>query len=442
MAASIIILYRLVWRLIGLGLPFYLRARAAQGKEDLKRLGERYGYSMHKRPHGLVYWLHGASVGETVSSLTLAQAILDQQPSSSVLITSGTKTSAELAKQRIKGMTNRRVFHQYHPHDHPRWINRFLDHWQPDLVVMMESEIWPNMITLSAERGLPLAMASAQVSTQSMRRWRGLGRLMAKALFPKFNAILAIDADQKANFDQLVDNPENVLIGGSMKAAAAPLDDQPHLRQAITAAADGRPIILLASSHDGEETLFMEALEAINQSKNYWAVMAPRHPHRGNAIRDMITANDGVTGQRSKNEAPDAAMDYWIADAMGEMGGLIRAADVIVLGGGFAALGGHNPMEMAALGKGVISGQHIFKNNAAFDALDAEQAVIFADSAVEIADAINLLTTSSTRLDLLNKGAKRAAKKSQAFPRNSATALLSLVKPKPNERKIIERGGR
>ncbi|NBQ83843.1 MAG: hypothetical protein EBU10_06420 [Alphaproteobacteria bacterium] len=330
-----------------------MRARAAQGKEDLKRLGERYGYSMHKRPHGLVYWLHGASVGETVSSLTLAQAILDQQPSSSVLITSGTKTSAELAKQRIKGMTNRRVFHQYHPHDHPRWINRFLDHWQPDLVVMMESEIWPNMITLSAERGLPLAMASAQVSTQSMRRWRGLGRLMAKALFPKFNAILAIDADQKANFDQLVD-----------------------------------------------------------------------------------------TGQHSKNEAPDAAMDYWIADAMGEMGGLIRAADVIVLGGGFAGLGGHNPMEMAALGKGVISGQHIFKNNAAFDALDAEQAVIFADNAVEIADAINLLTTSSTRLDLLNKGAKRAAKKSQAFPRNSATALLSLVKPKPNERKIIERGGR
>ncbi|NBX42819.1 MAG: 3-deoxy-D-manno-octulosonic acid transferase, partial [Rhodobacteraceae bacterium] len=93
MAASIIILYRLFWRLIGLGLPFYLGARAAQGKEDLKRLGERYGYSMHKRPHGLVYWLHGASVGETVSSLTLAQAILDQQPSSSVLITSGTKTS-------------------------------------------------------------------------------------------------------------------------------------------------------------------------------------------------------------------------------------------------------------------------------------------------------------------------------------------------------------
>ncbi|MEK9860565.1 MAG: hypothetical protein VW554_03460, partial [Alphaproteobacteria bacterium] len=162
---------------------------------------------------------------------------------------------------------------------------------------------------------------------------------MAKALFPKFNAILAIDTDQKANFDQLVDNPENVLIGGSMKAAAAPLDDQPHLRQAITTAADGRPIVLLASSHDGEETLFMEALEAINQSKNYWAVMAPRHPHRGNAIRDMITANGGVTGQRSKDEAPDAAMDYWIADAMGEMGGLIRAADVIVLGGGFAALG-------------------------------------------------------------------------------------------------------
>ena len=434
MAAPMIILYRLIWRLIGLVLPFYLKARAAQGKEDLKRLGERYGYSMHKRPHGLVYWLHGASVGETVSSLTLAEAILDQQPSASVLITSGTITSAALARQRIKAMTNRRVYHQYHPHDHPRWIKRFLDHWQPDLVVMMESEIWPNMITLSAERGVPLAMASAQVSTQSMRRWRGLGQIMAKALFPKFDAILAIDAGQKANFDQLVDDPEKVLIGGSMKAAAPPLDDHPDLRQAINNAADGRPIILLASSHDGEEQLFMEAMDAINQNNSFWVVIAPRHPERGKAIRDMIQANQSMTGQRSKNEPPDASMSYWIADVMGEMGGLIRAADVIVLGGGFAELGGHNPMEMASLGKGVISGRHVFKNKSAFETLDSQQAVIFANSAVEIADAINLLTTSSTRLDLLNRGAKRAAQESQTYPRNSAAALLSLVKPKPNGR--------
>ena len=406
-----ITIYRLIWVILGLIIPLLLRWRSFKGKEDLSRRKERYGHPSKQRNMGIsqLYWLHGASVGESISSLVLAKAIIDQNPSAHILITSGTMTSANMLEQRITelGLTAS-ITHQYHPHDHPVWVSRFLDYWRPDMVVMMESEIWPNMVTISAERNVPVAMASAQISEKSLRFWTGRGRLLAQAVFAKFTAILAVDAIQQDRFLQLNVAPAKISISGSMKAAAPALVDDIALSQSLNDAANGRTILLLASSHDGEEKIFIDAFSALNQSEQFFGIIAPRHINRGNSICDFLRQENINRGQLSRNEAPASHHQVWVADAMGKMGSLIRCADVIVLGGGFASLGGHNPMEMAALGKGVISGPNTHKNTAAFDLLDQHGGLITAATPSAIADAVTQLSASPMLLGNHNQGASFA----------------------------------
>ena len=424
MTGFTLFIYRMIWRLTGFVLPIYLRLRAAQGKEIISRLPERYGYAAQARPKGRLYWLHGVSVGETVSSLVLAEALLDADPEAYILITSGTVTSAEMARSRI---STDRIIHQFHPHDHPKWVRRFLKHWQPDLVVMMESEIWPNMIVLSHQASIPVAMASAQISPKSLSNWQSIGRYLGRVIFPKFDLIAAADKEQFERFAHLIGHPKTITIGGSMKAAATALPDLPELKNALSEAADGRHVIFLASSHEGEDALFIDAINAINLNNEYFAVIAPRHIQRGSSIRQMASSQGDLSGIRSKHVLPSSKMSWWIADAMGEMGALIRAADVIVLGGGFEPLGGHNPMEMASLGKGVISGKNVFKNKSVFSLLDQNRGVIFADTSAQIAEAITLLTSSPTALDAYNQGAVRTAQEMANAPMNTAQHLLELI---------------
>lgn len=411
MPAIAITIYRLTWVILGLIIPLLLRWRSIKGKEDLSRRGERYGHPSKPRNIGSsqLYWLHGASVGESISSLVLAKAIIEQNPSTHILITSGTMTSANMLRQRIKelGLTAS-ITHQYHPHDHPIWVSRFLNYWRPDMVVMMESEIWPNMVTISAERNIPVAMASAQISEKSLRFWAGRGHMLAQAVFPKFCAILAVDAVQQERFLKLKVAAEKISVSGSMKAAAPALVDDMDLSQSLNEAADGRTILLLASSHDGEEQIFIDAFSSLNQAEQFFGIIAPRHIDRGNNIRDLLQQEQINCGQLSRGEAPASHHQIWVADAMGKMGSLIRSADVIVLGGGFANLGGHNPMEMAALGKGVISGPNTHKNTATFDLLDQHGGLITAATPSGIADAVTHLSASPMLLGKHNQGASFA----------------------------------
>lgn len=429
MRALVLLIYRLIWLLLGPMVPVILRWRARHNKEDLSRRQERYGIASRPRPAtGALYWLHGASVGETVSSLVLARAMITADPAAHVLITSGTMTSALMLEQRVKELgLYQNITHQYHPYDHPVWVKRFLDHWRPDLVVMMESEIWPNMVMISTERDHPVAMASAQISEKSRRFWSGRGHLLARTLFPMFRLIMAVDSIQKARFDSLPTRPGTVQVGGSMKAAAPALADNPTLKAEIAAAADGRQVVLMASSHEGEEKTFLDAMSAVNQSGGFYSVIAPRHIIRGSAIRQMVEAEGMTVGQHSQSERPAPHQQVFIADVMGEMGGLIRAADMIILGGAFEKLGGHNPMEMAALDKGVISGPHTHKNTAAFELIHAHGGLITARTPSAVADAITFLAASATLLDKHNHGAGAAYQVLADAAATTAKALVALT---------------
>lgn len=419
-------IYALLTTLIRPVLPLYLSWRGWKGKEDPKRRCERYGRATQERPEGEVIWLHAASVGETVSSLVLAEALLRQKPESTCLITSGTVTSAAMVEGRINADGQKRMIHQYVPLDITPWVNAFLDHWQPDLAIMVEGDLWPRMIMETRQRGIPLAMASAQISEHSLRFWKGRGKKLATRVFSAFEMIFAVDDIQAERFRQLPIAADRIHIGGSMKAAATPLPDTADIGPALETAANGRGVILLASSHDGDETLFINAVESLVPARTL-SVIAPRHPHRARTVKGLIKEKGADCSQRSEQAWPKSADRYWLADRMGEMGGLIRAADIIVLGGGFSPLGGHNPMEMAALGKGVISGSRVFKNKAAFDLLEARDGVIFCDDSKSLAEAISLLMTSPTRLERHNNGAFNAWKSLAHDKDQVARQLLGLM---------------
>ncbi len=428
--------YRLIWRIVALIVPAMLLWRSYKGKEDSTRLAERYGHSTIKRPSGKLYWLHGVSVGESVSSLVLAMAILKAQPDAHILITSATTTSQKMLRDRIDdlGLSNN-IITQYHPHDAASWVHRFLSHWTPDVAVMMESDIWPNMITLSHKMGIPVMMASAQISDTSLKRWTGIARSLAPQIFSSLHKVVTIDEDQANRFSQLVDD-NHIFVGGSMKAAAPQLNVDEHLVSEIAAGADGRTVVVLASSHEGEEQFFLEAMEAINQSSAFMGIIVPRHVQRGSAIMKMIHDTGMTAAQRSKGDMPDMHTKIWLADAMGEMGSMVSAADIIVLGGGFAPLGGHNPMEMAALGKGVISGPNVFKNVTIFNLLKEKKGCIFVDSPSALGDMITLLATSSTRRINLNKGAAMAYDKLANAATETAHHVISATSNTANTQAI------
>jgi 3-deoxy-D-manno-octulosonic-acid transferase len=314
--------------------PLLLSSRARGGKEDAARLGERLGRPSQPRPDGALVWLHGVSVGEGLSLLPLIDRIRAERPDLSVLVTSGTLTAAELLAKRLPAG----VAHQYVPLDAPGAVARFLDHWRPDLGLFVESELWPNLILGARRKGVRLALVSARMTEKSARGWAWRPSA-ARAILGAFAAILAQDA-----------------------ASAARLEVA-----ALKAVIGERRIILAASTHAGEELLIAAALRAI--PGHPLLIIVPRHPERGEAIAAELGRAGFTVDRRSQILPPPGEdLDVYLADTLGETGLFYRLADVAVMGGGLVSgVGGHNPIEAARLGVGVVTGADVFNHADVYD---------------------------------------------------------------------------
>ena len=323
--------------------PLILKRRAKAGREDPLRLGERLGRAGAPRPPGPLVWLHGVSVGETVSLLTLVEGLRARRPDLGLLVTSGTRTSAELLARRLPAG----VRHQYVPVDTPGAVRRFLDHWRPDLGVFAESELWPNLILTARRRGTRLVLASARITEGTARTWRR-APASARRLLSAFDLILPQD---RATADRLRGLGADCGRELNLKRAGAPLIFDPAELARLQGLAAGRPVVLAASTHPGEDALIAEAAEGLGAL----VVIAPRHPERGAEIAAALKAPRRALGEEPGPETP-----VWIADTLGEMGLFFRLADVVVMGGSFpGGIGGHNPLEPARLGAPVITGPDI-----------------------------------------------------------------------------------
>jgi 3-deoxy-D-manno-octulosonic-acid transferase len=333
--------------------PAVLQARARRGKEDPHRLAERLGRATRPRPAGPMVWLHGVSVGESLSLLPLIAALRAERPGLGMLVTSGTVTSAKLLADRLPAG----VIHQFAPIDGPRAVGRFLDYWRPRLGVMVESELWPNLICAAAQRAFPLALLSARITESTARGW-GRAPATIRALLGAFDLIQPQDAASDARLQRLGARTGPTL--NLKRLGEAPPADPSELRR-LSPAIGSRQVVLGASTHPGEEALVAAAWrQAVTGGPPSLLILAPRHPHRGAAIAAELRQAHFEVARRSAGEALTPSTAVYLADTLGELGLWLRLAQVAVIGGGFiAGPGGHNPMEAARVGKPVITGSHV-----------------------------------------------------------------------------------
>jgi 3-deoxy-D-manno-octulosonic-acid transferase len=364
-------LYRALTRVATPLAPAWLSIRARRGKEDADRWRERLGEASRTRPRGRLAWLHGVSVGESLSLLPLIEQLARQYPDVAVLVTSGTRASGDLLAQRLP----RRVIHQYAPLDTPGAVAKFLRYWRPGLCVVAESELWPNLICDASARGVKLALVSARLSDRSVRSWsRAPGA--ARVLLSAFALILARDAEAARRLTGLgarVDGLADLKLGAAPLGADA--DELGRLRDHLK----DRPVILAASTHPGEEAAVLERFRAAcGDRRDPLLILAPRHVERGPSILPL--AQDMGLRAAARSDQPDPArLDVYVADTMGEVGLWYRLARVAFLGGSLApGPGGHNPLEPARLGCPVVSGDKV-ENWPIYRDLDRAGGVVLVD---------------------------------------------------------------
>jgi len=365
-----------------------LRRRLARGKEDPARIQERLGRASIPRPPGPLVWVHGASVGESLALLPLVEALLRDRPGLTVLCTTGTVSSARMMADRLPAGAR----HQFVPLDRRAYLRRFLDHWRPDLLLLAESEFWPNLIIETHRRGVPLVLLNGRVSDRSFTNWRRFAPGLMRDMLGRFALGLAQSDLDAVRLRALGADPVSSV--GNLKFAADPApvngDDLTRARAVL----GDRPRWLALSTHPGDEAVAARAHRRLAEHfPDVLTLVVPRHAPRGNEVRAAIE-DEGVTvAQRSRTEAPDTSHGVYLADTMGEVGLFCRLAPVVVMGKSLLGDGGgQNPLEPARLGAAVLFGPHMENFR------DISQRMLAAGAARMVADEDDLVEALASLL--------------------------------------------
>jgi len=395
--------------------PVLLDRRAKAGKEDRARLDERLARPTTARPGGRLVWLHGASVGESLSILPLVERLRAERPDVAVLVTSGTVTSAELLARRLP----QGAIHQFAPVDTPGGARRFLDHWRPDLAVFVESELWPNLLLTAKARGVKLALVSAKLSDKSYARWQARP-FAAHKLFSGFDLILAQDGRATERLESL---GGTVAGEADLKFGSAPLPVDEAALASLRVRLSDRPLLLVASTHPGEDEIVLEAWRGLQDRPRL--VIVPRHPDRGPVIADLALTTGATVALRSRE--PDDSADVVVADTLGELGLWYRLADLVLVAGSLVAgIGGHNPLEPARLDCPIVSGPHVENWLTAYADLRDADGAAFADASVLGARLADLLA-GPEGLRLQADRARAFVNRRDAEARTALTRIIALL---------------
>ncbi len=358
--------------------PLILSRRERRNKEDPTRRNERFGIADRPRPPGFLVWVHAASVGETNAVLPLIAALKARRPALRFLLTTGTVTSAKLAADRAQDL----AIHQYIPLDAPQYVRRFLEHWSPDLAILTESEVWPNLILETSAREIPTALVNGRLSAKSFRTWRRRISI-AQQLFGCIDVVLAQNKAMAKRFSQL--GARDVVVAGNVKMDAPPppvdLMELKRLREAIK----DRQIFVATSTHPREEDLIASVHRVLAKDiEDLLTIIIPRHPERGTDIAQAIMAEGMDVRQRSAGQSPERPCDIYLADTIGEVGTFYALARLVFIGGSLVPHGGQNPVEAVKLGCGLLTGPHWHNFR------DVYRELIRAGGCVEIQDPIDL----------------------------------------------------
>ena len=394
--------------------PLILAWRTRRGKEEPDRRSERYGRASAPRPKGFLAWFHASSVGEANAALPVIETIAAERPEVRMLLTTATVTSAQLARSRLP----KNVLHQYVPLDNKSYVQRFLHHWRPDLAVLVESEIWPNLVLETKGEGIPLLLINGRMSSSSFKRWRRRPGL-SRPLFSAFDLVLAQNDSLAERFAQL--GVARTLDVGNLKADAPPPPADLPGKRRLAAAISGRIVWLAASTHPGEEELVAEAHKKMKQDQpTLLTIIVPRHPERGKPIAEALGANLRVA-LRSEGQLPEASTDIYVADTIGELGLFYALSPIAFVGGSLIERGGQNPVEPIKLGAAVLTGPNWQNFRDSYTELLKASGCKEVGNAASLADAaLGLLKDEGARKEMTRRAEAAIAAMSGALPRTLA----------------------
>jgi 3-deoxy-D-manno-octulosonic-acid transferase len=375
--------------LFHLGLPLialrlWLRARKAPAYAQ--RIGERFARGLPPMQRGGI-WVHAVSVGESIAAAPMIRALLARYPQMPITITCMTPTGSE----RIQSMfaNEPRVQHCYLPYDFPWAAGRFLDHIQPRIGVIMETELWPNHIHQCAKRGIPTVLANARLSERSARGYGRFARLTRPMLAEM--SLIAVQTEAEAQrFRDLGARPEGVTVTGSIKFD---LTIDPQLLERAAQQREAwqtaqRPVWIAASTHAGEDEVILAAHRKLLEShSDALLILVPRHPERFNSVFELSQQQGFASVRRSTSDPVTRDTSVLVGDTMGELLFLYALADIAFVGGSLVLNGGHNLLEPAALDKPVLSGPHLF------NFLEIAAMLRNAGALEEVSDAAGLAAT-------------------------------------------------
>jgi 3-deoxy-D-manno-octulosonic-acid transferase len=326
---------------------------------------ERLGWAYAEVPRDVV-WVHAVSAGEVIAASPLIRRLMALLPETRVLVTTMTPTGAN----QVRRLLGNRVSHCYAPYDFPWALRRFMKRVRPQLLVLMETELWPNMVRMSAARGIPVVLINARLSERSARGYRRVGG-MARAMLSQLTWIAAQYSEHAQRFIELGAPPGVVDVVGNVKFDVEMPGDFRERVAALKARwqTSGRPVWIAASTHDGEDEIVLEAHRLLlEKSPEALLILVPRHPQRFDSVAQL--ASDGFVMRRMTDPTGSQAQVI-LGDTMGQLIYLYGVAQVAFIGGSLVAHGGHNPIEAAATGLPLIMGPHDFNFTSVVAAFEA-----------------------------------------------------------------------
>ena len=371
-----------------LALPLYfvrLIIRAVQNPDYLKRWGERLGYGSNLPTEGkTVLWIHAVSVGEVNASIPLVRSLLDTYSNSEILVTTSTPTGSKILLDKMGA----RVKHQYVPLDLPACLNVFLDRWNPKAVIVLETEIWPNILSMCKERGIFTALVNARLSEKSKDKYNIVKPLAAEALGNLDLLIAQYDSD--ADRFKEINTALKIEVCGNLKFDQQVPEEMHSISSSIRDSwSEGgqRPTLIAASTHETEEEFVLDAfLEILGEAKDALLILVPRHPERFETVFEYIQNRELSVARRSNKDDVTPKTQVLLGDTMGELNFLYSVSDVAFVGGSLVDHGGQNLLEPASLGLPLSSGKSLRNFQEIADELQESKALFLIEEQKELSD--------------------------------------------------------
>ena len=346
--------YRLIINLIFLVSPIIIILRILKKKEDPKRFLEKIGKFNNKNKNNNLIWFHGSSVGEILSIVPLIEKLNKKKNIKRILITSNTLSSAKI----IKKLKLKKTFHQFFPLDTDFLVEKFLNHWKPNVVFFIESEIWPNMIFKIKQKNIPLILLNARITKKSFNKWKKI-LFFSKKIFNEFDLCLGQN-DETCKYLKIL-GAKNIKKIGNLKFAHSQIELKSKQSNKIKKNLNNKKIIFSAISTHNREEIFCGKVHSNLKKKyrNIISIIIPRHIHRANEIKEQLNSNDLNVHLHSSNRPINRETDIYLVDTFGETKSFLKLSKIAFIGKSVHGFGGQNPLEAARLGNRIIHGPNI-----------------------------------------------------------------------------------